>query len=416
MKGTSIFQFKSWPKIHQPLPRTPRESQQLLSALTSSFRRQLDHAYPVGNKPNHDGDGDRQPLNTDSSAHATDQHLHTILDNPLFRIVPPKGAAHDHHAFRRLEEQRRLATEPMSVLDEMVASGSATAAVIVECLKSQLLLARSTDDMKASRAGSRVEHWFWSTDGASRQMLLQSRGSTAALAKFMVAEGLQSTVLEWLKMAMGHDLGGYNGRLTDEQSRQTVSHLLVSFIDAEIRYGAGFGSALQSYLRVCQMHFSAHLTDGVPSGKPMLLAAGAHLSRTAMDQKPSVEQVSEDLYDEFAEVISTLSSSRSLLFASVALCHPRSPNPQPFIRFVESLSPARFQTWSEARRDAFLRIGCDTLRILIERKKIRDATDLAQKIQVVLPEETATASIEATRTRTSAEEEYLLSRLNLNLT
>ncbi|KAJ5749668.1 hypothetical protein N7533_006696 [Penicillium manginii] len=417
MKGTSIFQFKSWPKIHQPLPRSPRESQQLLSALTSSFRRQLDHAYPVTNNPNHDAD--RQPLNTDSSAHATDQHLHTILDNPLFRIVPPKGSPpHDRHAVRRLEEQRRLATEPMLVLDEMVASGSATATVMLDCLKSQLLLARSTTDLKSSRAGSRVEHWFWSSDGASRQMLLQSRGSTAALTKFMVAEGLQSTILEWLKMALAQDLGGYNGRMTEEQSRQTVGHLLVSFIEAEVRYGAGFTSALRYYLRVCQMHFSTHLADGVPSGKAMLLAAGAHLSRTAMDQKPSIEQVSQSLYEEFSEVISTLSSSRSLLFASVALCHPGKPNPQPFIRFVDGLSPARFQTWSEARRDAFLRIGCDTLRILIDRKKIREATSLAQKIQVVLPEETATASIEATRTRTrtSAEEDYLLSRLDLNLT
>lgn len=414
MKGTSIFQFKSWPKIHQPLPRTPRESQQLLSALTSSFRRQLDRAYPAANSSNHESD--RQPLNTDSSVHATDQHLHTILDNPLFRIVPPKGPTHDQHTFRRLEEQRRLATDPMSVLDEMVASGSATATVIVECLKSQLLLARSTNDMKTSRAGSRVEHWFWSSDGASRQMLLQSRGSTAALSKFMVAEGLQATLFEWLKMAMAQDLGGYNGRMKEEQSRQTVSHLLVGFIDAEIRYGAGLGSAIQYYLRACQMHFSTHITDGVQSGKPMLLAGGAHLSRAVMDQKPSIEIVSENLYGEFSEVISTLSSSRSLLFASVALCHPGKPNPQPFIRFVEGLSPAKFQAWTEARRDAFLRIGCDALRMLIDMKKIREATGLAQKIQLVLPEETATASYGATRNRTSAEEEYLLSRLDLNLT
>src|SRR5467141_2839805 len=68
MKKTSILNLKSWPKIHPPLPRTPRESQQLLSALTSSFRRQLDAA---GNKP----------------VQSTDRHLKSILDNPLFRVV-----------------------------------------------------------------------------------------------------------------------------------------------------------------------------------------------------------------------------------------------------------------------------------------------------------------------------------------
>ncbi|KAJ5103621.1 hypothetical protein N7532_004150 [Penicillium argentinense] len=419
MKGTSIFQFKSWPKIHQPLPRTPRESEQLLNALTSSFRRQLDRAYPVANNsPGAIQESDRQPVNADSSVHATDQHLHNILDNPLFRIVPPKaaGTAHDHHFLQSLDEQRRLAKEPMIVLDELMASGSATAVTIIGCLKAQLLLARSTRHMKESRAGSRVQHWYWSSDGASRQMLLQSRASIASLAKFMVAEGLQGTMLEWLRMAMSQDLGGYNGRLTDGQSRQIVSQLLVGFMDAEIRYGAGLASAMRFYLRVCQMHFSTNPTDGAIRGKPMLLAAGAHLSRAAMDQKPSIEQVSDYLYDEFSEVISTLSSSRSLLFASVALCHPGQPNPQPYIRFVDTLSPAKFQGWSETRRDAFLRIGCDALRLLIERKKIREASGLAQQIQQVLPEKTATASAEATRARASAEEEYLLSRLDLNLT
>ncbi|KAJ5167984.1 uncharacterized protein N7482_003578 [Penicillium canariense] len=425
MKGTPIFQFRPWPKIHQPLPRTPRESQQLLNALTSSFRRQLDRAYPAPAPSISNPNGDRQPLNTDSSAHATDKHLHRILENPLFRIVPSKAKtpSRDHATPSNSNESQHAIQEPMILFDEAVASGSATAPFITECLKSQLLLARASGEngvreaMKATRAGSKVVNWFWASDGTSRQMLLQTRASTGSLTKFMVAEGLQNTVMGWLRMLGSGDLGGHNGRVTEEKARVSFNQLLQDLLDAEIRYGAGLGSAIKYYLRACHLHFSSVESQGdLKVAKSMLLASGAQLARIVMEQKPSGDQVSVHTYEEFAETISTLSSSRSLLFSSVALCHPTHPDPTPFIHFVDSLSPNKFQRWNETRRDAFLKISCDALRTLIDREKIRLATSLGQQIQQLLPEETATASVEGSRSRTSAEEDYLLNRLDLNWT
>lgn len=420
MKGTSIFQFRSWPKIHQPLPRTPRESQQLLNALTSSFRRQLDSAYPVSNASVLK-DGDRPPVNTESSVHATDRHLHNILENPLFRIVPPKHVPHDR---RSIEEQRRLAEEPMVVFDEMVASGSASAPAITECLKSQLLLARFSDNdrvreaMRDSKAGSRLMNWFWASDGASRRMLLKSRASTSSLTKFMVAEGLHSTVMDWLKMLMKGDLGGYNGLMVAGSAQQAFSHLLVDFLDAEIRYGGRLDSALNFYLRAYHMHPISHEPhlESIGSAKAMLLAAGAHLSRVAMDQKPLGDHVSTCLYDSFMMVISTLASTRSLLYASVAVCHPAHPDPEPFARFAEGLTVNKFEKYSAARRDVFLRIGCEALRILIiERRNDREARRLARQIQNLLPDTTAKQTTSASKDNQS-DGGYLLSRLDLNLT
>ncbi|KAJ5760965.1 hypothetical protein N7520_008121 [Penicillium odoratum] len=413
MKGTSIFQFKSWPKINQPLPRTPRESQQLLNALTSSFRRQLDHAYPVSDTH----EGDRQPLNTDSSLHATDHHLHIILDNPLFRIVPPKGI--NQHV-RDIDEQERLAKEPMLVFDELAASGSVTPLTITKCLKSQLLLVRTpaqngvSEAMKTSRAASRVVEWFWASDGVSRQMLLHSRAATSSLTKFMVAEGLQDTIVQWIRMLLSRDLGGSNGRITESVAQQSISNVLVDFMEAELRYGDGLASAFKYYLRVCHMH--SMLPQQIKSGKPMLLAAGAHLNRAAMDAKPLTEKVTPYIYDEYREVISTLASSRSLLFASVSLCHPSHPDPTPFIRFVETLSLPKVQAWNDSRRDAFLRIACDALRLLIEQRRIRDATSLARHVQLLLPDNTAD-NAEGSRIRSSVREEGdIMSHLELSLT
>ncbi|KAJ5094105.1 hypothetical protein N7456_009966 [Penicillium angulare] len=420
MKGTSIFQFKSWPKIHQPLPRTPRESQQLLNALTSSFRRQLDQAYPASKPPNNEGD--RQPLNTDSSLHATDQHLHNILDNPLFRIVPPKAKSlGGHHAGKNVDQEKRLAEDPMGVFDEMAASGAVTTALITKCLKSQLLLVRSTDNMelseamKTSRTASRVVDWFWASDGASRQMLLRWRSTASSLAKFMVAEGLQDTIIRWLEMLMSYDLGGRNGRMNEVVAQQTFNNFLVGFIEAEIRYGKGLASAFQNYLHVCNMH-SICQTTNLPQ-KTMLLAAGACLNRAALELKPLNELVSVKTYDEYQRVISILSVPNSLLSASISLCHPKNPDPLPLIQFVETLSPDKFLTWNAARRDAIFRISCDALHVLIDQKNIRDAIHLARLIQQFFPSTTTNSTAEGSRFRySSKEEDDLLSRLELSLT
>lgn len=405
MRSTSIFQFKSWPKIHQPLPRTPRESQQLLNALTSSFRRQLDGAYPASSN-NHG-----RPLsNPESSAHATDQHVQKILENPLFRIIPSRSTPHESSTSQSVEAQRKLAEEPMAVIDQLAASGSLTALSINDCLKSQLLLSRSSAHMKASRAASRIVDWYWASDGASRQALLRLRSATTSLTKFMVAEGLHGTVIQWLQMLMGHDLGSQNGQVTDGIARQTFSHLLVDFIDAETRFGHGFDSAMALYLRVCQMHFESPSSN--KSRKPMLLAACAHLNRVSLEYKPTELETSAALYHQFQDTVALL-SPRSLLSASVAICHPVSPDARLFLQFVAHLSPSKFQAWNKTRRDAFFDIGSEALRVLVDQGKFRDISRLEQHFSQLLPVDLPTPTSE--NSHTSIDEEHL-SRLNLGFT
>lgn len=398
MKGTSIFQFKSWPKIHQPLPRTPRESQQLLNALTSSFRRQLDGAYPTS-------DNQAPPLrHPESSAQATDQHLQVILDNPLFRITPTRLASQGPTTLQDVQKQRKLVEQPMAVLDQMAAAGSLTAHTINDCLKYQLLFSKSPEHMKASRAASRVVEWYWASDGAARQSLLRSRSLTTSLSKFMVAEGMHDTMMQWLQMLMNHDLGSQNGRVTDGIARQTFSHLLVDFVEAEARFGNGFSSAIKQYLRVFQMHSQS--TSSNKSMKPMLLAAAAHLNRISMVSKQEMVETSAALYDQFQEHVALL-SPRSLLLASVAICHPTTPNAHSFVTFVESISPNKFQAWNNVRRDAFFEIGSEALRVLVEQEKFRDISRLEYQISKLLPAETTAPSAEKTEKTNTVSQEAL---------
>lgn len=423
MKRSSIF-LKGWPKIHQPLPRTPRESQQLLNALTSSFRRQLDQAYPGSVSPReHHGD-DQQPSNTDSSAHATDQHLQNILDNPLFRVVPPKASVpRENNALHRREKERRLMAEPMVVFDEMVASGTLTPAGISNCLKSQLLLlsrSRASSDvrkaMKESQAASRVVDWFWASAGESRKMLLQERLCISALTKFMVAQDLQGTVMTWLRMLVHQDLGGAHGRIKEEFAQLTFRRLLYDLVDAEMLYGCGLVSAMRYYLQACQIQVSFLDPQSFASWKRNVILVANRLVRAVMDGSPSAEKVPPVLYHEFSLMVASL-APRSLLESTVALYHPTHPDPKPLLRVVEVLPPNKLQTRSGLRRDIFLRIAIEAMRILMDQQKNRDAARLAQHVERLLPGKTNPQTTGESHNSTPLEEDYksLLDRLGMSL-
>lgn len=424
MKGTSIFNFRSWSRIHPPLPRTPRESQQLLNALTSSFRRQLDHEYPSTSSSDREKPvpGDRSRGNPDSSVHATDRHLRAILDNPLFRVVPSKPSS---PALRRDPsgmgsiEQQRLAKEPMVVFDELVASGSVTVSDLRNCLKSQLLLASPhtgtgfVKAMKDSKAGTKVVTWWFASDSETRKILFKSRASTASLLKFMVAEGLQETVVVWLKMLAKHDIGGRRGRLPENIAHQVFSNLLVDLISAETQYGGGLASAMRYYIQTCE----AYLTTGNErANQQMLLPAASHLCQSVMQNaQTQTKEVPVSMYDDFVKTLSVLAPTSDLL-ATAPIYHPTRPDVRPLLDFVDALpSSDRLESWSESRRENFLRAAFDGLRVLIDREKLWDAAYLARFIQEQLPGKTDPTAASENGHLTSAEEQELLARLDLAL-
>ncbi|CAL5872518.1 uncharacterized protein PFLUO_LOCUS6782 [Penicillium psychrofluorescens] len=415
MRGTSVFQFKGWPKIHQPLPRTPRESQQLLSALTSSFRRQLDRAYPASDSTREHNDDQTPPNNAESSAHATSQHLRNILENPLFRIVPsqPTGI--------RETQQRRLAEQPMVVFDELVAFGLVTVEDICQCLESQLRLAHGgtetnvTEDvksaMKTSRAGSKVVDWFSASSLQDKKVLLRTGNCTSPLTKFMVVEGLHGNIMEWLRMLLVQDLGGGHGSIKPEAAHQAFNFLLLHWMKAERQYGHGLSSALRYYVQVCQMHSS--VSD--PITRKTLISSGAHLGQIAEQQTASAEKIPAFIYDEFQDAISTLTPG-SLLSARMALGHPTQPDPQPFIRYVRSLDYNKTPFWRNSRRVAFLDTGFKAVQVLIDRAKIKDATFVAHHLQSFLPDKMISDTSDGPQYHASPEQTSLLNRLGMSLT
>ncbi|KAJ9361402.1 hypothetical protein C8Q69DRAFT_241781 [Paecilomyces variotii] len=421
MKGTSILNFKPWRKIHPPLPRTPRESQQLLNALTSSFRRQLDQAYPPLDQAQQNNN-EKDARDSETSAHAADKHLQSILDNPLFKVVPSQTifssvSKSDTQSRRAL--QKRLAKEPMVVFDELVASGHVEVTSLVDCLKAQLYLTGSGDGareaMKSSGAGKRLVSWFWASDPSSRKLLFKSRNATSTALKFMVAEDLQDTVMVWLRMLGKNDLGGVDGQIPQAVVPRVFKSFLSDFIAAEVRYGRGVVSALDYYLqafRMCSFSISPSTPD---SRNTMLVAAATQLAHWIVDnaQGQAIKDIPASLYQQFCEAISTI-TTRPFLSASAWLYNPTNPDARPLLEYAKSVPSHIYSSWKEPRKEIFLKVSLDAVRFMMERKEFRDATWLVQHVKQLLSDEQSAVK-ETKESRSRSSQEVMLHHLDLAL-
>ncbi|KAH8426925.1 uncharacterized protein LDX57_004648 [Aspergillus melleus] len=376
MKGTSVLRFASWPKIHQPLPRNPRQSQQLLNALTSSFRRQLDREHPSSSSPSEQPhNGDSRPENLYSSVHATDKHMQLILDNPLFRGKPARSSV-------QLDEHR-LRTEPMALFDDLVASGSVTTSTLRSCLQSQLWLAsRHTGDdypkaMKEARAGSRFVHWWFASGPRALGILFKSQVSTRTLTKFMMAEGLQNTVLGWLDLLAKGELK----RLPRDAAQELYRVFLLDMIRWEIFHGGGVPAALQKcYLPAAKSLLALDKKD------PKFHSAGLHDAtiKLNMFMKTVSTEIPVAVFEDFAKIQDQV-WPMGRLSAVVHLYHPTQANPTPFLQYAKRLSPDRVESWNEKKQESFMRGGFKALQIMMDQGRDHDASDLAQIMQRSLP-------------------------------
>ncbi|KAE8146553.1 hypothetical protein BDV25DRAFT_48722 [Aspergillus avenaceus] len=410
MKGTSSLSLKAWSKIHPPLPRTSRESEQLLQALTSSFRRQLDKEYPTHASSDQDESKNHAPANPDSSVHAANQHFFSILDNPLFRVTP-LGTTEKAGASQK---QKELSVAPMKRFDELVASGSVTIGRIHNSLQLQMMSAslytghEFVQVMRESRAASRILHWWFASSPSERKKLFKSWKGIPCLMKSIVAEGLQEKALMWLSMLADYNLGGRGGEIPENVGRRLFTRILTELMEAETLHGQP-ATAIHCYLQAYTTQMSKG--DGCidPSWIPMFLPASKRLCETILHR--SSLKLDQSLYNEFSDVISTL-FPKSFLHATVALRHPTNPDPALFLRFVDEWQAGRVDLM-DTNRDIFVRAGFRALRILTDQNKSRDALYLARFLQQQQRERADGESTSKTGNGTSEEENDLLSRPDL---
>jgi hypothetical protein len=374
-----------WPKINQPLPQTPRESQQLLSALTSSFRRQLDAADTI--KP----------------AQSANQHLQSILENPLFRVVPPKPLVPPAGVgAEKVRLRKKMAESPMAVFDDLAAAGKLTATDIGDCLNAQLLrLGKSRknlrDQTKNAGTGAKVLEWFWASDYTARLSFFTEVRSLQQALKFMAAEDLHDQITSLFRELDNLKLN--SAMISPEDGKRMSGAFFRSYVIAEIHYGRGLAVALQKFSTVCSM--------AEPEKRDTLLPTAVYIARFIAERgSKRRKRVPASVFEDFCDALDGISGLQ-VWQKAMRVYHPSHPDARPLLKHIQSAHGE-----STPPREKFLiQVYLDAMRLLIEQKRLKAAQQLSAHIEKILSDK-PDRTVEA---YDHSELSELMGRLNLAL-
>lgn len=259
MQASSSRCFKALiSKIHPQLPLNPRESQQLLSALTTSFRAQLDRQHPSQvecDKREQMAGGKhtaKHDCGTSSSRHHASDYLSSLLDNPLLSCKPSHEDATGCQS---------LIKDPTKWFENHVATGTADTGRAKQYLVAQRRKIQSVSDarrvllMKETGAGHRVVRWIW-TNQLSKE-LFGDLSLVRKLVPFLFAEGHHAMILSWLTAK--HQVFAKFG-VSEETMILFKARVFESMVFAELVLGSGLESALQTFQGAVSTEFSVPQT------------------------------------------------------------------------------------------------------------------------------------------------------------
>ncbi|OTA99674.1 hypothetical protein M426DRAFT_324925 [Hypoxylon sp. CI-4A] len=337
VRTTSLNSLKNFlPKVHQPLPLSRRESQQLLESITTSFRKNLDQEHPwehsdesashpsapPSRKPILSTSFPTPPTTSDTinRQRPTDRHLRAILSNPLF--------AHE-------ENKKRPTTsrDPLDVFDSAVSRGLMTprrAAGFLAKVRSQIAGESAEDIRKGmadSGAGLRVVQWLRSSGLEKDLHLLSDSGLFGALVPFMYAEGLEEVAWSWVQ-----NLGTQNETEGVNQSRFfALTTLLYAIVKQTNTSTPGLKTSLDgSYEAIIRAN------DILPRENQVALKSFRNIwgglswaSTVFATERP---KPSAPLFDSFVDIGRPL--KMRLDMAHLELHHPLTPNHSAAVQFM----------------------------------------------------------------------------------
>ncbi|RAR07942.1 hypothetical protein DDE82_002604 [Stemphylium lycopersici] len=366
-------------KIHPQLPLSPRESQQLLSLLTTSFRAHLDREHPFNtpessqkgpSRPLLIGNGQRSPsphrAHTSSYASAT-QHIDSILNNPLFAVKPRRRGSESAAV--------DVLRDPIAWFINEIASGSANLHKAAMCLD---LLEKTTNEspawLKDGKTPATVLAEWLRTSGSdtSKQFLdmcisRSGRGSRFLdrLVTLLLAEGETATPWRWL-------IRSNEQRVKEtglDVSRVTTfrQQLLAKMVSTEAN--SGLNSGLSNFMQA----FRLVETAGHGSAYGILRTAGGHLVNRIISSQD--QAIDPELYRTFSQSSQRWLGSWSRAVESMLwLHHPTESSATPGLRFIRDPSGAvAFAQSSRSRRHFLVQLCLGVARQLLEDEKFADA-------------------------------------------
>ncbi|KAI1073889.1 hypothetical protein F5B20DRAFT_476347 [Whalleya microplaca] len=327
-------------QLHQPLPLSRRESQQLLESITASFRKNLDKEHPwqpdeatsqASTTATKAGQG--TVLTTKHSNHSkghrpTDRHLRAILSNPLF--------APQHKEKATLPSST---SNPFDVFDYALSKGLMTprsAAGFLSALRSRIVV-ESPDDVRQGMAKSgaalRVVQWLRASGQENSLQFLSDTVLIKKLVPFMYAEGLEEVAWTWLTR-----LAARSGSLEFEKSPgkpnvQSLSHLLLAMVressESSGRLKTCLDGSYEAMIRANQM-----LSSLDPAARASLRAAWWNISWASTVENWERPKPSAPLFDSFVDIGRPFKLLIDM--AHLRLHHPLTPSHTAALKYMHT--------------------------------------------------------------------------------
>lgn len=341
-------------KFNNQIPLGAKESNRLLTALTSSFRKELDKAHPTGpvrddNKrpspsSNKHHKTDRHDIH--SSAGLADRHLASVLTNPLLAKAPSKPALDAVTA----EAEMDNGANPLDVLESYQRQNHDTLDLAMACMRRLRLSMKhlpheeQVAKVQEMHAGKRLLAWLWNGKHMNTQAYSDHEMLQDGLVWFAMMEGQEELLWQWLNSDVElprpqHHKAHHRYQRIDRRYIWKA-RILYAMVMTELRspQGKEAGSAngaLNIYLRAVR-HF--HEENASVSEK-LTLTHSAHLAlHRALTRSPGCLNTSPFLYDQFTSTLTnenmlTLGFNRAQKVAmdeynraTLDLWHPTKPS------------------------------------------------------------------------------------------
>ncbi|KAI6805123.1 hypothetical protein KC332_g15118 [Hortaea werneckii] len=363
MRGSTVLQgFKDWAsKFHPQLPLTQRESNRLLTALTTSFRSHLDKAHPrAAEEPSKlkDSGNGQVPRTSSHAIHSSaafaDKHLSSVLTDlagPSRRKPATTVSKVDQDfANAQMELQKNPATDPVQLLEDYEKDGNASVAIARLCLEQcEKSLEGLAQDQKAhqiqqTQAGRRVLLWLWETGRYQQPEFVDDRVFIDKLVPFLLKEGWESYLWEWIELdqTLAEGDNEYSGVKKMYHRYRWKGRLLRAMVVHKLedvgRADQSADKALDTFFKAAELKLSSRepYLHFLPLGH-----AGSALGRALMigtDWNLRTDPVRYDRFTQCAKLFNQKGSPHGVRnSAQLWLHHPRNPDGRPMYEFYQKL-------------------------------------------------------------------------------
>lgn len=377
MKGSSVVQgLKEWAsRLHPQLPLSSKESNRLLTALTSSFRQHLDEVHPPTaaedskHKPGKGGVSKTNAHAMHSSAKFADKHLASVLMNPL--LTKGSGGvkkADQDFANAQVELQKDPAKDPIILLEEYHRKGAATVPIARLCLEvSAKSLEGLSEDAQQKAiiecdAGRRTLLWLWKSEQYKQAAFVEDRHFVDLLVAALMRAGHEEYIWEWIKLdqALADEEPDFKLSKRMYHRYRWKGRLLASIVSVNLRSPhwerQSADAALVSYLRACKL--KAASSEGSHMRFLPLGPAGLLLCNAFHKGPHWYRNTNPRLFESFMVTVQHAFGGLSLELekASLWLDHPTNPTAQPLYKYYKSIVersslPSRWHMGQAMRND-----------------------------------------------------------------